>query len=175
MRRSLYSGLVLLAGTVSLMAATLERLSLDDMIAQSTAIQRAKVTGSSATYHGPAIYTHYKLQVTESWKGDAITDVMVPGGTANGVTQSVAGAPALRTGKEYVLFLWKGPSGNTQVLGLTQGLFTLPGDNSTDPTATRTPSTELMIDRVTGQSVKEEKLSLKLSELKSKVKAQVGK
>src|SRR5689334_4694696 len=86
-----------LAGMLS--ATTLQQLTLDDMIQKSTAIVRARVTGSQTAYfatgHGSDIYTHFQLQVLETWKAPAndqtITDVAIPGGVVNGVRQLVAG------------------------------------------------------------------------------------
>ena len=37
----------------------------------------------------------------------------------------VAGAPTLRAGREYVLFLWTSRSGLTQLMGMSQGLFSV--------------------------------------------------
>lgn len=174
-RRFFICALVMSLRLAPISAATLERLSLDDMITQSTSIVRGKVVSEACILHGPLIYTHYKIQVTERYKGTgaATEEFIVPGGKFNGSTQDVAGAPDFSNGQEYVLFLWKGPSGNTQVIGLTQGVFTLPASAGADPTATRKPSTELMLDRATGQAVKDEKLSLRLSELKTRIKTVV--
>jgi hypothetical protein len=164
--------LLVACGLAPLAAATLEKLSLDEMIAQSTSIVRGRIVSATGVFHGPLIYTHFKIQVTERYKGPSggTEEFMVPGGSANGYTQDVAGAPDLSAGRDYVLFLWKGPSGNTHIIGLTQGVFTLPTDSTGDPTATRILSTELMIDRATGQAVKDDRLSLKLSDLKSRIK-----
>ncbi len=65
-----------------LQSATLERLSLTGMIVKSSAIERAKVTGSYTAADGPVIYTHYKLQISERLKGVAVSEIVVPGGTA---------------------------------------------------------------------------------------------
>ncbi|MGH8323719.1 MAG: hypothetical protein ACRETD_07990, partial [Steroidobacteraceae bacterium] len=46
-------------------ATTLQQLSLDDMIQKSTAIVRARVTGTYTAARGRIIYTHYTVQVTE--------------------------------------------------------------------------------------------------------------
>ena len=131
-----------------LQSATLERLTLDDMIQKSTAIVRAKVTGSFALANGPLIYTHYTLQVDETLKGtrQLQMDVAVPGGEVNHVRQSFAGAPEFGMGSEYVFFLWTGKSGITQVIGLTQGVFALSGTGS-EQVATRAASRELMLER----------------------------
>src|SRR5690242_19051975 len=163
-------------GFVPLHGATLERLSFEDMIAKSTAIVRGKVTGSSGAFRGSIIYTHYSIQILETFKGSAsaATDVVVPGGAANSLRQSYLGAPQLQTGDEFVFFLWRGPSGLTQILGLTQGLFKISSDGSTDALATRAASTELMLDRGTGHPVKDQTLTMSLSDLRSRVARQLG-
>src|SRR5271155_3296819 len=121
---------ILLAGFFAVACAyatTLQQLSLDDMIQQSTGIVRAKVTGSSMTLRGQNVYTYYHLQILETakpyGKPGAEIDVAVPGGTANGMRQVVVGAPELTTGSQYVVFLWTSRSGLTQIIGLSQGLF----------------------------------------------------
>src|SRR5437764_2373891 len=88
--------------------ATLARLSFEDMAAQSTAIVRGKVMDSWPAMTNGLIYTHYKIQVTETFKGTArgSVEIMVPGGTLNGMRQSVSGSPTLDKGDEFVFFLW---------------------------------------------------------------------
>ena len=173
--RHLWYASILTACLVPLQCATLERLSLDDLIAKSTTIVRGKVTGSTAAFSGPVIYTHYTIQVSEQFKGtkQESVDVVVPGGTANGLRQSFAGAPVLNPGDEFVFFLYTGKSGLTTVTGLTQGLFSLPGDGSADPTATRDAARELMLDPASGRPVKDQTLNLKLSDLRQRIAAGV--
>lgn len=170
-KRRFSLAMLLIAGIMPLQCATLERLSLDDLIAKSTAIVRGKVTGAAASFSGPVIYTHYTIQVSEQFKGagqNAI-DVVVPGGTANGLRQSFSGVPALNPGDEFVFFLYTGKSGLTTVTGLTQGLFSLAGDGSADPTLTRSATRELMLDASSGRPVKDETLMLKLSDLRQRI------
>jgi hypothetical protein len=154
-----------------LQCATLERLSLEDMISKSTAIVRGKVTGSYAAFSGPIVYTHYALQVSERLKGSvgSTVEVVVPGGSANGVRQSLAGTPAFDVGDEFVFFLWTGKSGLTQVIGLTQGLFRLAADGSADPVVTRSATRELMLDSSTGRPVKDQTLTMHLSQLRTRI------
>jgi hypothetical protein len=156
-----------------LQSATLERLSLDDMIAKSTLIVRGKVAGASAAASGPVIYTHYTVQVSERFKGQAAStiDVTVPGGTANGLRQTFAGAPTLKPGDDFLFFLYTGRDGRTTILGLTQGLFALEG--GADPVSTRSASNELMLDRRTGRPVKDDVLVMRLSELRGRISAGV--
>jgi hypothetical protein len=177
-KRHLQIALVLTSCIVPLQCATLERLSLDDMIVKSTAVVRGTVTSSYAAFAGsaPIIYTHYSIQVSERLKGAAgnSIDVVVPGGVANNVRQSFAGAPTLSTGDEYVFFLWTSKAGLTQVIGLTQGLFSVAQDGSKDPMASRSASHELMLDRGTGQPVKDQPLLMHLSELRSRISSKLG-
>ncbi len=112
-------------------AATLQQLSMDQMNQLATSVVRARVTGSSADFSAtagsPIIYTHYRLAVTEVWKGAAATEVALPGGDVNGVKQSFPGVPELRVGGEYILYLWKSPStGIVHTIGLTQGISRSP-------------------------------------------------
>jgi hypothetical protein len=173
-KRHFRFALVLTFCMVPLQCATLERLSLNDMIVKSTAIVRGKVTGVTAAFSGPVIYTHYSVQVSERFKGvnQGSVDVVVPGGTANNLRQSFAGAPVLNPGDDYVFFLYTGRSGLTTIIGLTQGIFALQG-GSTDPTATRDASRELMLDGSSGRPVKDETLVMRLSELRTRIASTV--
>lgn len=157
-------------------AATLERLSLDDMAEKSTAIVRGRIVSSRAALHGPIIYTHFTVQVTESWKGPESSqlDVAVPGGTAQGLHQTFAGAPKLAQGDEYILFLWTGRSGVTQVIGFSQGVFNLKDDRDGGVTATRAAGAEAMLDAKTGRVVNDASLRMKLSDLRSRVSRTLG-
>lgn len=82
----------------------------------------------------------------------------------------VAGAPTLRPGQEYVLFLWTSRSGLTQLTGMSQGLFSVERTTAGDPQASRAAAGEQMLDAA-GHAVREEALSMPLTELR----AQVGK
>jgi hypothetical protein len=158
-----------------LQCATLERLSFDDMVVKSTAIVRGKVANSYSAFSGRVIYTHYSVQVTETLKGaaSATVDVAVPGGVANNLRQTISGAPLLRQGDEFVFFLWTGRSGLTQIIGLSQGLFSL-ASGSSDPVATRGASRELMVASGTGQRVTDRTLTMRMSELRTRVAAVLG-
>ena len=161
--------LVLTFCMLPLQCATLERLSLSEMITKSTSIVRAKVTGSFAAFQGPVIYTHYKIQVTELLKGSAVSEFVVPGGVANGVSQFFAGAPQFQPGDDFVFVLWTSKAGLTQVIGLTQGLFAVAADGAADPNVTRAASQELMLDSRTGQPVKDQTLVMRLSDLRTQI------
>jgi hypothetical protein len=160
----------LLAGCVLSRAATLQQLSMDQMTQSATAIVRARVTGSSARFTGSTIYTHYQLQVTETWKGAAPAELMLPGGVANGYRQSFPGVPALTPGTEYVLFLWtSSQTGITHLVGLSQGLFNLNPQADGSTLATRPLVGEMMLD-ASGRRVTDRAVTMDLTDMRSQVK-----
>lgn len=151
-------------------AATLEHLSLDDMTAKSTAIVRGRVQSCAGEFRGSVIYTHCKVAVSEQWKGASlpVVDVAVPGGLARGMVQSFAGTPNLGIGLEYVLFLWTGKSGMTQVIGLSQGVFDLKPGAKGQSVAQRGATSERMLDS-TGKEIQDSTVQMGVQELKQRV------
>jgi hypothetical protein len=150
-------------------AATLQQLSTDQMTKSATAIVRATVTGSSADFSGSTIYTHYKLQVSDVWKGSGTTEVMLPGGVANGYRQAFPGVPVLQTGSEYVLFLWTSQkTGITHLLGFSQGLFNVVSQSDGSIQASRPLIGEGMVD-AKGRPVKDHAVQMKLADLRAQV------
>lgn len=154
-----------------LAGATLEKLSLDEMVRKSTAIVRVRAEGSRTVQRGPLIYTLTRVAVIERWKGPegSTLEVATPGGAFGGVRQEFSGAPALERGAEYVLFLWTGNSGVTHVIGLSQGVFELRRDAGGKLVVHRPASAATMLDPGTGQPVQDHALTLALSELRSRV------
>jgi hypothetical protein len=151
-------------------ATTLEQLSLDEMIRQSTAIVRAQVTATHAANRNGTIYTYYRLQVRETLKASSGVatgvEVAVPGGTLGRMMQSVAGAPELRANTEYVLFLWTSRSGLTQIIGLSQGALSVRGAG-----LARAASGERMLDQ-DGHVVVDQGLSVSLKDLRARIGGQ---
>ncbi len=159
-----------------LRAATLERLSLDDLIEKSTAIVRGRVTGSHAAFRGNTIYTHYRVEVTQRWKGPAeqSAEFLVPGGTVGRVKQTCSGAPELKQGQEYLLFLWTSSHGATYITGFTQGLFELGGAGS-ERMALRQAATDLMLEPGTGRVVGGERIEMRLRDLGTRISTNLAK
>src|SRR5580698_3869336 len=174
--RTLSFMLASLAMLPSAGATTLLQLSMNDMIQQSTSIVRAKVTASNGAFRGRDIYTYYQLQILETVKSGAAQpalQVAVPGGVAAGVRQPVAGAPTLTVGGEYILFLWTSRSGLTQVIGLSQGLFsvipsTAPSATPGDSTVVRPAATATMLD-ANGNVASDQTVKLMWSELRTRI------
>ncbi len=99
-KRCLIFAMALTAWISPSRSATLERLSLDDMINRSTMIVRGKVTASWAAFSGSVIYTHYQVQVSEQFKGASRTsvEIMTPGGTVKGLQPELFGFPSAKSG-----------------------------------------------------------------------------
>lgn len=163
-------GLALLAS--QLCATTLERLSLEEMTANSHIIVRATVLGQSAVQRGSLVYTVYSLRVTERLKGEAGNplQVSVPGGTLGRLRQTFSGSPSLTTGAEYVVFIWKGKSGNLHILGLSQGLFDLKVNQAGEATLSRGVIDAQLVDK-TGKTVQSRPETLTLEQLRQMVRA----
>jgi len=165
----------LLAALAPLPGSTLQQLSLDNMIRLSTAIVHGKTQQSVSSYRGSIIYTHYQVQVSETFKGTAAShlDMVVPGGAANQWQQTFAGAPTLTPGQDYVLFLWTSKSGLTQIIGLSQGLFVVTTNASGQTIVTRAASTERMVNAA-GQQVNDSNMQMPLSDLRSRIQTILG-
>jgi hypothetical protein len=176
-KRCLAIVLFCLGSLAGLHGATLERLSLDEMIAKSTSVVRGTVTASWSTFTGRDIFTHYRISVDESFKGDGkkTVEIQVHGGTYGAYHQTTPGSPVLNQGDQYVFFLWTSNAGVTWITGMTQGLFQLNGGEATDRLATRAASRELMLDPATARPVKESEVSMKLSDLRARIGAGMGK
>ena len=148
-------------------ATTLLKMSINDMIAQSTHIVRARITGSRTASSGRDIYTYYQLQVSETLKHGAIlpVEVAVPGGVYGNLRQIGIGSPVLVQGREYVLFLWTSRSGMTQVIGLSQGMFNLKQDASGETVLNRPAIADQMMDQ-SGKPVTDTAVTMKWSDLR---------
>lgn len=159
-------------------AATLERLSLDEVIGKSTAIIRGRVTGSNPAQHGQVIYTHYTIAVSEQMKGSVtgLADVVVAGGTIGRTTQTYPGSPGLTIGQEYVFCLWKSKSGLTHVMGLSQGLFDVGKDASSgEVTISRGATDSVMLDGATGRPAMDRPVRMRLRDFNTRVTSAVKK
>jgi hypothetical protein len=163
--------LCLAACLAPLHAAILERLSFEELTQQSTSIVRARAVDCYTEFHGSMIYTHWKLQVLDKWKGQdrSTVEVLIPGGATRLLHQDVAGAPKLLTGKEYLLFLWTSKSGSTYITGLSQGLFELSKSADGEWMVSRAATAEPMLDRVTWTLVKDDNIQMRYSEITSRI------
>jgi hypothetical protein len=161
----------LLAAAFCLSAATLQQLSLDQIGDSATAIVRAKIVSAATSFSGSTIYTHYKIQASETLKGQVPAEFVLPGGVSGHYRQSFPGVPALAPGAEYVLFLWTSPStGLTFPVGLTQGIFDVSSQKDGSAVLSRQPIGELMLDG-SGRPVIDRPPQTALSALRTRIAA----
>jgi hypothetical protein len=97
----------------------------------------------------------------------------VPGGATAGIRQEVAGAPALATGGEYVIFLWTSNSGLTQVIGLSQGLFSVVQDSNGNAVLVRSALTATTVNK-SGQVQNPAAVTVSLTGLKNEIQKVSG-
>lgn len=158
------------------LGATLEKLSLDEMAARSTAIVRARAVSSSGVMVGSSIFIKTHFQVLERMKGPEASevDVMEPGGTVGQLSQNYPGVPRFTPGQESLLFLWTGPSGRTQIIGLSQGVLEVTRNAATgDEEVSRQPSGEPMLAPGSGMPVEDEAISMPLRRMVSRIQRAV--
>ena len=131
----------------ALPAATLERLSLEELARQSTAVVQGRVVGESVSQAGALLYTVKTIAVERRWKGEpaSTVEVALPGGRLGNQVQRFGGAPALEAGRDYILFLWTGPSGRTQVTGFSQGVCELRTGADGAQRVVRLPSSDVVL------------------------------
>ena len=116
----------LLAG-MSLSAASVPRMSFERVVRSSPRVVRGVVTRSWSAWDANrrTIWTHYDLRVSETLRGPAGPSFVIsePGGTVDGLTMEVPGAPRFSIGEEAVVFAYPTPLGYWRVRGWGQGRF----------------------------------------------------
>ena len=152
------------------LAATLEQMSLDDLIQKSTSIVRGRAVSSHTVQDGALIYTMHRFEVAERWKGAAAGEVEIalPGGSVGGVQQRFGGVPQMEAGREFVVFLWQGPSGRTQITGLSQGLFEV-SRSSGSAVVRRKPNADVVI-APKGNVVENAAIEMPLADLAARIR-----
>ena len=157
-------------GVTSSTAATLEQLSNERLIDESTEIVRGTVVYCNQIYRQPVIWTVCEINVSERFKGPSAAKIQVaiPGGTASGLRQSFEGSPTLTRNGEYLFFLWQGKSGLKQIMGLSQGLLNVARDEMGSLILTRVKAEDRMVD-ATGNLVADPGVNIRLSEFKAKI------
>ena len=170
--RLLMTILVALASALS--ATTLEKLTFDEMVAKSTQIVRGRIALSNVQQHGAIYYSHYRVQVSEQYKGAAAKtiDVVLPGGTIGRSQQTFSGVPTFPTDTDLVLFLWTSKSGLTHIIGLSQGIFTVTKDAAGQTIFSRGSIQEGLIDARTGRPASDAGMRFTSQEFSSRVRGQ---
>jgi hypothetical protein len=107
-------------------AATVERLSLEELADRAESVFRGSCVAVERQTIGGQAYQLFRFQVSETLKGkpEAVVEFHVPGGPAAGLVATYAGMPRFVVGEDAVVFL-SGLDGTDYAwpLGLGQGHF----------------------------------------------------
>ncbi len=137
-----FAGIMVALFAVTLSTATtIVELSLKDLCMASSDIIIARVVTVKSYLHpvNGEIYSDIQLEVEGTIKGqfqnqDGL-ELTVYGGTVNGITSFIVGAPQFRIDEQSVFFLSEGPpvdlKRNFSVVGLSQGKFDIFIDKKT--------------------------------------------
>lgn len=160
-------GLFIIAG-----AATVERLTLPEMVKMSPSIVVGTVTDVSSAWNEnhTRIFTTITMDVSESLKGElsGVITFKQLGGTVGDTRASVPGFPVFNEGSELLLFLNDDPSGYIPVVGLGQGKFDIFVNELTGEKMTA--NDVLGLETIEGQSLDEAStIKTNLSNLKKSV------
>ncbi len=171
--------LLALLGASLVSATTLLALDVPALTKGSALVVRAKVRSVEArwTKDGGRIMTDAVLEVSETWKGTPVRQVIVmqPGGVVGEVGQLVHGTARFGVGEEVVVFLE--PRGDRYLLtGMLQGKFRV--ETSTDGKAVfarqALEGDALLVDPATRQAVQPVSVMVPLDTLRMQVLAASG-
>ena len=132
------SAFILMATVPPLCGTTLQKLSLDDMVALSDEVVAARSEGSRTEWLGKKVYTITTFRVSGAAKGTSAAgqafEVHTLGGRVDKpypVEMRVEGAPAFEAGGESLLFIerYGAQKQFRRIVGLAQGRLPI----STDP------------------------------------------
>jgi hypothetical protein len=116
-------------------------MSLEDLVDRSEFVLHARCLRSWSAWDEPkrVIWTHTELLLTEGLKGSVGARIVIsePGGVVGEVGMTVEGAPRYRSGEEVVVFLYRTPQGLLRTRGLSQGKFTVTGEERVRANASR--------------------------------------
>lgn len=124
-RCALQATLFFLIATALAQATTLERLTLDELVAASNAVARVRCLGTESRWEGGEIWTFTSFEVVETMKGavPGLITVRLPGGQVGHLVAKVDGVPRFHPGEEAFLFLERTRAGNFAVTTWVQGTF----------------------------------------------------
>jgi hypothetical protein len=138
-------------------ASVAEPLSVEELTRQASVVVQGRVESmeSSWSEDGKRISTKVRLRVLEAWKGapGETVEVVVPGGSLDGIVQRVQGMAQFDEGEEVVVFLRKpvsqAPFG---VVGLSQGKLEIVREPDAQPTVVSKHEGLELIDPPTGRA-----------------------
>lgn len=124
-------------------ATLLQRFEIEDLAVRSEAVVIARVAEVTSGWEEDSmIRTRVRLEIERTIAGRAPREVtvVIAGGTVDGVSATIGGAPRFEKGDRVVVFLEPRRTGGKHVVGAFQGAFRLETERETGmPLAVREP------------------------------------
>ena len=115
-------------------ASDLPQFSFNELTDSSELVVTGQITRTWADWDSSHkyIWTHYELSVATAQKGNAgsTVDIAEPGGTADGITMSIAGGTGYSVGDKVLVFLSRMPNGYLRTAGFGQGKYVIGTDGN---------------------------------------------
>jgi len=132
--------LTLLVLPLALRATTVNAPQFDDLVSQADYVVRAKVTAVASEWQTDGDNTHIitkvTLAVSDVIKGTPPQPLVLQmlGGTVDGVTMRVEGAPRFNVGEEHIFFIHGNGTQFTPLVALMYGSYPVFADTKTGNT-----------------------------------------
>jgi hypothetical protein len=116
--------------TAPLLATTVEKMELPQLVSASDSIVQGRVDSVEARYEANRIYTYVSVTIDDPLKGERRRTVLLRqiGGTIGAKRTWVAGMPQFNIGDQVILFLRDRHDGTFDVTGLNQGKYDIVND-----------------------------------------------
>lgn len=123
----LFHAIFLVSSTFYSFATSMQSLYMQDLIKNSHAIVHGQFLSQEPLIWKNKQWTRLKFRIISFLKGDGSSDIEIiqPGGQNGKYQTIVAGTRRFIPEQHYCLFLWNGPENKKQVIGYSQGSFTL--------------------------------------------------
>ncbi|HWE52690.1 MAG TPA: hypothetical protein VG273_23055 [Bryobacteraceae bacterium] len=110
-------------------ATSIPKLTFEELTDKSELVVSGQITRSWADWDTSHhfIWTHYEVAVGSVYKGVARSTIEIaePGGTADGLRQTIADTVQYGVGEKVFLFLQRMPNGYLRTTGWSQGKYTM--------------------------------------------------
>jgi hypothetical protein len=168
MRRLFTFILGITIGVTPLLATTVTKMELHELVSLSDAIVQGRIESVEARWEDRLIYTYASVTIDDPLKGERRRALLIrqPGGRIGSLNVSVSGVPQFRTGDEVIVFLRNRQDGTFEIVGLSQGKYDIVNNFAVSNTSGLT-----LVDSKTG-TISERAIEAKtpLESFKSKIR-----
>jgi hypothetical protein len=125
-----YAFILVLALATPLLATTIQKMELQQLVTTADSIVQGRVEAVEARYEERMIYTYVSIIVDDPLKGDRRRAVLLRqmGGTIGAKTVWIPGMPLFKPSDQVILFLRNRREGTFDIIGLNQGKYDIVND-----------------------------------------------